>query len=94
MALIHWKQIDGDLTNSRVLTGSLRVSGSLNVQGYTEMTFNGVDDYFNIVVDGEEKIRVNEEGTFQLQAQDITPTAVSGGMFYSGSDDFFLGFRD
>ena len=94
MALIHWKQIDGDLTNSRVLTGSLRVSGSLDVQGSTNMTFDGVDDYFNIVVNGEEKIRVNEEGTFQLQAQDITPTAVSGGMFYSGSDDFFLGFRD
>lgn len=94
MALIHWKQIDGDLTNSRILTGSLRVSGSLDVQGSTKMTFDGVDDYFNIVVNGEEKIRVNEEGTFQLQAQERAPTAVSGGMFYSASNDFFLGFKD
>ena len=33
MALTKWKQIDGDLTGSRVLTGSLELSGSLNIQG-------------------------------------------------------------
>ena len=33
MALIHWKQIDGDLTNARVLTGSLKVNGSFTLTG-------------------------------------------------------------
>ena len=44
MALIHWKQIDGDLTNSRVLTGSLKVSGSINLDGGATMNFDGVSD--------------------------------------------------
>ena len=33
MALTKWKQIDGDLSGSRVLTGSLELSGSFNIQG-------------------------------------------------------------
>ena len=32
MGLIHWKQIDGDLAGSRVLTGSLRISGSIEIE--------------------------------------------------------------
>ena len=31
MALTKWKQIDGDLTGSRVLTGSLQLTGSLGI---------------------------------------------------------------
>ena len=38
MALIHWKQIDGDLSGSRVLTGSLVVSGTI-----TADQFVGID---------------------------------------------------
>ena len=101
MALIHWKQIDGDLTGSRVLTGSLGISGSINLTGSVEqssgsftLNFDGATDYFSVNVSGEEKLRINEEGTLQMKAQTTTPTAVSGGLFYSASNDFFLGFRD
>ena len=34
MALIQWKQIDGDLTGSRVLTGSLIISGSVQADEF------------------------------------------------------------
>ena len=34
MALIHWKQIDGDLSGSRVLTGSLVVSGTISADEF------------------------------------------------------------
>ena len=40
MALIHWKQIDGDLANARVLTGSLKVSGSFNLTGSFDVKGN------------------------------------------------------
>jgi len=28
-----------------------------------------------------------------MAARDTTPTAVSGGLFYSGSDQWFLGYK-
>ena len=34
MALIQWKQIDGDLSGSRVLTGSLVISGSVQADEF------------------------------------------------------------
>lgn len=34
MALIQWKQIDGDLTGSRVLTGSLIISGTIQADEF------------------------------------------------------------
>ena len=55
---------------------------------------NGVDQYFAVSVAGQEKIKVNTEGTLQLAPQSVTPTAVTGGIFYSSSDAFFLGFNN
>ena len=97
MALIHWKQIDGDLANARVLTGSLKVSGSftltgsLDVKGNSKVTgsfqvkYKNVEDYFSIdVADGSTAVKVHNE----------PPSARSGSLFYSGSDEFFLGFKN
>jgi len=119
MALIQWKQLDVDLSNS-VYSGSLNVTGSIVLNGidlsinqsifrqtgsYWNTTRNigitgsfqlnldgGVNNYFAVSVGGQEKVKINTEGTLQLAPQDITPTAVSGGIFYSSSDAFYLGF--
>lgn len=119
MALIQWKQLDVDLSNS-VYSGSFNVTGSIvlngidlsinqsifrqtgsywnttnniGITGSFQLALNGVDQYFAVSVAGQEKLKVNTEGTLQLAPQNQTPTAVSGGLFYSGSDEFYLGFN-
>jgi len=57
MALVQWKQIDGDLSGSRVLTGSLEISGSLTVDSLvanTGVTFdNNLRVGGDLTVDGD-----------------------------------------
>jgi hypothetical protein len=93
MAQVFWEQIRNELPGiGEFLTGSLNVSGSFSTSGSLSIDLDGVNDIFSISVDGQEKIKVNTEGTLQLISQSITPTAVVGGMFYSSSNDYFLGF--
>lgn len=74
-------------------TGSYwNTSRNIGITGSFQLALNGVDQYFAVSVGGQEKVKVNTEGTLQLAPQEITPTAVSGGIFYSSSDAFFLGF--
>lgn len=126
MALIQWKQIESDLAGSSVLTGSLYVSGAveitgdllvddfsivdatifrktgsyyatsedIQISGSVDFNFDGVQDYFAISIAGEEKFKVNNEGVVEYKAQINTPTAVTGGLFYSSSDAYFLGFNN
>lgn len=76
-------------------TGSYwNTSRNVGITGSFQLALNGVDQYFAVSVGGQEKVKVNTEGTLQLAPQEITPTAVSGGIFYSSSDAFFLGFSD
>lgn len=120
MALIQWKQLDVDLSNS-TYSGSFNVTGSIvlngvdlainqsifrqtgsywnttrnvGITGSFQLALNGVDQYFAVSVGGQEKIKVNTDGILQLAPQDQTPTAVSGGIFYSSSDAFYLGFNN
>lgn len=125
MALIQWKQIESDLAGSSVLTGSLYVSGAveitgdllvddfsivdatifrktgsyyatnenIHISGSVDFNFDGVQDYFAISIAGEEKFKVNGEGVVEYKPQETTPTAVTGGLFYSSSDSYFLGFN-
>lgn len=51
-------------------------------------------DTVSISVAGQEKVKVNTEGIVQLISQSATPTAVVGGIFYSSSDAFYLGFNN
>ncbi len=107
MALIHWKQIDGDLANARVLTGSLKVSGSLTLTGSLDTDgdvtitgslfnqFKDVNDYFGVsTTTKKDVVKIEDDGVVQLAPLDETPTAKSGSLFYSGSDEFFLGFKN
>lgn len=76
-------------------TGSYwNTTRNVGVTGSFQLALNGVDQYFAVSVAGQEKLKVNTEGTLQLAPQATTPTAVSGGIFYSSSDAFYLGFNN
>ena len=76
-------------------TGSYwNTTRNIGITGSFQLAFNGVDQYFAVSVAGQEKIRVNTEGTLQLAPQNQAPTAVTGGIFYSSSDAFYLGFNN
>ena len=76
-------------------TGSYwNTTRNIGITGSFQLTLNGVDEYFAVSVGGQEKIKVNTEGTLELAPQAVTPTAVSGGLFYSSSDAFYLGFNN
>ena len=66
-------------------TGSAIISGSLNLEGPFLIKINNNNGDAN-------KFQVNSEGTTVLGKLNTTPTAVSGGIFYSSSNEFFLGF--
>lgn len=76
-------------------TGSYwNTTRNIGITGSFQLNLNEVDQYFAISVGGQEKIKVNTEGTLQLAPQSVTPAAVTGGIFYSSSDAFFLGFNN
>lgn len=121
MALIQWKQLDVDLSDS-IYSGSFSVTGSIvlngvplaaggdsifrqtgsywnttnniGITGSFQLNLDGANNYFAVSVGGQEKIKINTQGTLQLAPQEITPAAVSGGIFYSSSDAFYLGFNN
>lgn len=75
-------------------TGSYwNTTNNIGITGSFQLNLNEVGQYFAISVGGQEKVKVNTEGTLQLAPQEVTPTAVTGGIFYSSSDAFFLGFN-
>ena len=67
-------------------TNNLKISGSFDVK------LDGVSDKLTVSAGGDTKFEINEEGIVKFAPQTNTPTAVSGGLFYSGSDEYFLGF--
>ena len=76
-------------------TGSYySTTNDLKVTGSFDFGLDGTSDKLTVSSNGELKFEFNEEGTATFQPLDIAPTAVSGGMFYSGSDEFFLGFNN
>lgn len=76
-------------------TGSYySTTNDLKVTGSFDFGLDGTSDKLTVSSGGELKFEFNEEGTARFQPLDSAPTAVSGGMFYSGSDEFFLGFNN
>lgn len=83
MALIHWKQIDGDLSGSRVLTGSLVISGSVTADNFVGVSSTAIFDsdgtnivsasvnpdgaIFTVTRDGSDKMSLDENGNLVLQ---------------------------
>lgn len=64
----------------------------ISTTGSFDLKLNGVDQYFSINIGGTSQLKVNEEGVLQLGTKSDVPTAVTGGMYYSSSDDYYLGF--
>jgi hypothetical protein len=74
-----------DLGNVFPFTGSAIITGSLELEGPFLVKLNDSNGDVN-------KFQVNNEGVTVLGKLDTTPTAVSGGIFYSASNEFYLGF--
>ena len=47
-------------------------------------------DFFIIKNNGNQVLKVNKEGVVEHKMLINTPTVVTGGIFYSGSDDWYL----
>lgn len=76
-------------------TGSFwNTTRNIGITGSFVIDLDGITDRVSISVQGQEKVSVNTEGVVKLAAQTQTPTAVEGGIFYSASDSFFLGFNN
>jgi len=63
----------------------------LQITGSLHLNFNGATRYFQIDVNGEEKIKVNEEGIMQLFSQSAAPTPIEGGIYYGSDYSLYLG---
>lgn len=85
-------------TGSVLITGSLNLIGPFTLEGDQTSTgsyrleLNGVDKYFSVNINGVSQVKVNEEGVLQLASKEVTPMAVTGGLFYSSSNEYYLGF--
>jgi hypothetical protein len=66
-------------------TGSAIITGSLELEGPFLVKLNDGNGDSN-------KFQVNNEGAVVLGKLNTPPTAISGGFFYSSSNEFFLGF--
>lgn len=65
---------------------------SIIASGSLRLSLNGVSQYFSVDIGGIPQVKVNEEGVLQVAVKDTAPTPVSGGLFYSSSNEYYLGF--
>lgn len=73
-------------------TGSYySTTNDLKVTGSFQINLDGNQDQFSVDITGSTKFQINEQGVVILGAFEYTPSPVAGGMFYSQSNEFFLG---
>jgi hypothetical protein len=66
--------------------GTFLFSGSyIEINSVTSST-----DFFIIKSNGEQVFKVNQQGVVEHKMLINTPTVVTGGIFYSASDDWYL----
>ena len=84
-----------DLISAQTLfiqTGSFyNTQENIGVSGSFFVDLDGIDSTFQINVNGDGRVKVNEEGVFILSDFESTPTVEEGGIFFSSSGDFFVG---
>lgn len=73
--------VTGTLFSTTLSSSQVQISG------------DSVNDLFLVKLEGENKLVINAEGVTVLGQFNITPNAVAGGLFYSASNDFFLGLE-
>ena len=77
------------------LSGSYASANTdIEVTGSFSISLDGISKYFSIDVNGEEKVKVNEEGVFQFISQSSAPTAVEGGIYFGNDFNLYLGVND
>jgi len=70
-------------------TGTFLFSGS-----YIELNSTTSSTDFFIIKDNEQQVfKVNQQGVVEHKEILNTPTVVTGGLFYSASDDWYLYYR-
>jgi len=105
MALIHWKQIDGDLSGSRALTGSLVVSGSISADefigidpsaiftGSISASVSPTGNVFTIKSGSSDLVTVDENGNVvvegSLTAQEFFTEIVSASIIFESGSSQF-----
>lgn len=105
MALIHWKQIDGDLSGSRVLTGSLVVSGTITADqfvgidpsaiftGSISASVSPTGNIFTIKSGSSDLVTVDEAGNVvvegTLTAQEFYTEIISASVLFESGSTLF-----
>lgn len=91
-----FKFVDGVLKSGIFRqTGSFwSTTNDIKITGSFDVALDGISDQVTVSVSGSEKIKINTQGVVQLTPQAITPDAVPGGIFYSSSDAFYVGFNN
>ena len=70
-------------------TGTFLFSGSyIELNSTTAST-----DFFIIKNNGQQVFKVNQQGVVEHKMITSAPTVVTGGLFYSSSDDWYLYYR-
>ena len=67
-------------------TAAISATGSLRLE------LNGVDQYFSVEINNIPQIKVSEDGILQLTPKS-TVSPSTGSIFYSSSNEFYLGFN-
>ena len=70
-------------------TGTFLFSGSyVEINSVTSST-----DFFIIKNNNQQVFKVNQQGVVEFKEITTAPTVVTGGLFYSSSDDWYLYYR-
>jgi len=65
---------------------------TLHFSGALDLGLNGIDQYFSVNIGNISQFKVTNSGSLQLASKNEIPSALAGGLFYSASDEFYLGF--
>lgn len=71
--------------------GPAGIAGNFIATGSVSASVALTQDIFTISSASTDIFSVNYQGVIVLQEQDITPNPLRGGIFFSGSGDFYLG---
>jgi hypothetical protein len=95
--IIRNEKWNGILEGDAYINGSLTVSNTLFTDvlsaSTAQLTGDGINDIFIINSGSNTPLIVNQEGLMVFDEFLYTPTAVEGGVLYSGSE-FFIGLID
>ena len=91
-ALIYAEEIQiGAFKGENLRFGN--TGSTLHFSGAFDLGLNGIDQYFSINIGNVPQFKVTTDGAVQLASKVSSPAPVTGGLFYSASDEYYLGFN-